>query len=124
MTDIRTAEDVRGIDRNLTVTGPGTLEIAEDDWNAVCTFALSVLDRRPAAQAAKGVSGDAAAEAVMVPREPTEEMCRAGDETGLLMCGDECCHDHSREARTIYEAMLAAAPSGGHTAASEQEKTS
>jgi len=45
-----------------------------------------------------------------VPVDPTKKMMKAGDETGMLMCGDECSHDHSDHARTIYKVMLAAAP--------------
>lgn len=40
-------------------------------------------------------------------REPSEEMCIKGDETGMFMCGDECCHDHSDCAETVWESMSA-----------------
>jgi len=41
-------------------------------------------------------------------REPSEEMCIKGDETGMFICGDECCHDHSDCAETVWESMSSA----------------
>ena len=41
-------------------------------------------------------------------REPSEEMCIKGDETGMFMCGDDCCHDHSDCAETVWGSMSAA----------------
>lgn len=49
----------------------------------------------------------------LVPREPNKRMLRAGGDTGCFITSDEDARDHSRDAGTVYEAMLAAAPGAG-----------
>lgn len=46
MSEPVTLKDVLDIDANLTVTGPGTFEIAEEDWNTVKELALECLAQR------------------------------------------------------------------------------
>lgn len=46
---------------------------------------------------------------VIVPREATEAMLRAGDETGCFVVSDEDTRSHQRDADAVWTAMLDAA---------------
>lgn len=49
---------------------------------------------------------DIARAAVEAMREPTAAMIKAGNATGMFICGDEDVHESDREPKGVWQAMI------------------